>query len=310
MQCHNARELDELLQEVQKRSKGVLLMVTNKKNDRFSVANLTKYLRMKGVEVYEGATEQETITKNAERLIFLLDTAGTSVPRTSAQLRHALVGHTVDPDQLSRSFSAIKEAYVQQPLDYGRNSRYGDKWKISCYMVVMENWKPKIEPHLPMVQCLSPVMNICMDAFAKWYCCQHMLVSVEVVVMNAFVTRYRAVNEEDQLKKHIDGANVDGSVVLALPTDDPFEGGALHVWDGKPQREFVYHMKPGDALFLDNAVWHQAKPITSGTRWALVLFLRLHRGRSLGADSGSLAQWKCSVATLQSGCTQSNLHLG
>merc|ERR1712118_550908 len=93
--------------------------------------------------------------------------------------------------------------------------------------------------------------------------------------MNAFVTRYRPIPDEDQLKRHIDGANVDGSVVLALPTDDPCEGGALHVWDGKPQKEFVYRMEPGDILFLDTRVWHQAKSITSGTRWSLVIFLKL-----------------------------------
>jgi hypothetical protein len=29
---------------------------------------------------------------------------------------------------------------------------------------------------------------------------------------------------------------VDGSCILALPTDEPFEGGALHVWDGKPKQ--------------------------------------------------------------------------
>merc|ERR1719401_2051186 len=122
---------------------------------------------------------------------------------------------------------------------------------------------------------MTPIMDACTEAFATWYCKLRSLASVQVHVMNAFVTRYRAVHEEDQLKKHIDGAGVDGSVVLALPTDDPFEGGALHVWDGKPQHEFTYQMQPGDALFLDNAVWHQAKPIPSGTRWALVLFLRL-----------------------------------
>jgi quercetin dioxygenase-like cupin family protein len=48
------------------------------------------------------------------------------------------------------------------------------------------------------------------------------------------------------------------------------------VWDGRPeQQEFVYRMRAGDVIFLDNGVWHQAKPITSGTRWALVLFLRV-----------------------------------
>merc|ERR1712070_577960 len=106
-----------------------------------------------------------------------------------------------------------------------------------------------------MVRCLGPVMEECVALFARWYCQARGLVSVQPSVMNAFVTRYRPLPDEDQLKRHIDGANVDGSVVLALPTDDPCDGGGLHVWDGKPQKEFVYMMQPGDALFLDTRVW-------------------------------------------------------
>ena len=56
----------------------------------------------------------------------------------------------------SNILEEIKDSYVQQPLDYGRNSRYGDDWRISCYMVVMENWKPKIMPHEPMLRCGWP----------------------------------------------------------------------------------------------------------------------------------------------------------
>ena len=59
----------------------------------------------------------------------------------------------IKPKRLQNLFPEIKESYVQQPLDYGRNSRYGDDWRISCYMVVMENWKPKIMPHEPMLRC-------------------------------------------------------------------------------------------------------------------------------------------------------------
>jgi len=272
---HRAEDLDALLQEVGQRSKGVLYIVSNKTKDQFSVVNLKKYLRMKGVEVQDGATEEETISRNARQLLQLLDTEGTTVPPKAVQLRHALVSSVIDPERLTALFPAMKAAYVQQPLDYGRNSRYGDKWRISCYLVVMENWKPKIEAHQPMVECMGPVMDACTEAFAKWFCRQRSLASVNASVMNAFVTRYRPIQDEDELKKHIDGANVDGSVILALPTDDPFQGGALHVWDGKPQRESVYHMRPGDVIFLENAVWHQAKPITTGTRWALVIFLRL-----------------------------------
>mgnify|MGYP003312668970 CR=1 FL=1 len=76
--------------------------------------------------------------------------------------------------------------------------------------------------------------------------------------------------------RHIDGANVDGSVILALPTDAPFAGGGLKIWDGgRPPAEHDYAMKPGDCIFLDARVWHQGCPITTGERYALVLFLKL-----------------------------------
>merc|ERR1712107_846586 len=108
-------------------------------------------------------------------------------------LRHAFVARTVCPEKLQGLFPEMKAAYTQQPLDYGRNSRYGDKWRISCYLVVMENWKPRIEAHEPMVRCMSPVMNECMEAFSKWYCHLKGLASVDISVMNAFVTRYRPI---------------------------------------------------------------------------------------------------------------------
>ena len=126
----------------------------------------------------------------------------------------------------------------------------------------------------PMVEALGDVMDLCVKRFEEWYldrfgrrrCAS---------VMNAFVTRYRPTPDESELKKHIDGANVDGSVILALPTDDAFEGGGLRVWDGGGDKVHDYVMKPGDCIFLDARIWHQGRPITSGKRYALVLFLRL-----------------------------------
>jgi len=268
---------DELLTQLSAVSKATLYVVTNATNDKFSLPNLTKFLKMKGVDVYceGGASAEEAIRENASRLLRHLAANRASAAGARDRLRHELVPGVLPRAQLELLLPSMKEAYVQQPLDYGRNSRYGDEWKISCYLVVMEKWKPNIMPHAPMVACMTPTMDACTAAYSRWYCGVHSLATVSVQVMNAFVTRYRPIHNEDQLKKHIDGANVDGSVILALPTDDPFQGGTLHVWDGKPQREYTYVMEPGDCIFLDNSVWHQAKPITSGTRWALVLFLRL-----------------------------------
>ena len=89
-------------------------------------------------------------------------------------------------------------------------------------------------------------------------------------------------------KQHVDGAGkVDGSCVVALPVDrwsSPEEvnsfighGGGLTFWDGKDPttkgpREIHYETRSGDLAFIDRAVWHQADPITRGTRWALVIF--------------------------------------
>jgi len=267
---------EELLADVGSISKAVLYTVSNKTNDAFSEKGLAKYLRMKGLPVHAGSTSEETLRVNGARLLEHLRLNGDgSRPRGPVLPRHTVVREGMDPAKLTQLFPEMKAAYMQQPLDYGRNSRYGDKWKISCYLVVLESWKPKIEAHLPMVRCMSGVMQDCVDAFVPWYCQLKRLSSVDCSVMNAFVTRYTTMQGEEQLEKHIDGANVGGTVILALPTDDPFEGGCLRVWDGKPTKETVYEMKPGDVMFLDNAVWHQAMPISSGTRWALVLFLRL-----------------------------------
>ena len=53
-------------------------------------------------------------------------------------------------------------------------------------------------------------------------------------------------------------------------------GGGLTFWDGSAvpskQVEIDYHTRSGDIAFIDRAVWHQANPITKGTRWALVIF--------------------------------------
>ena len=95
--------------------------------------------------------------------------------------------------------------------------------------------------------------------------------------------------------QHVDGAGkVDGSCVVALPIDRwsaPEEvnsfvghGGGLTFWDGRDPsststkggrgrpREIHYETRSGDVAFIDRAVWHQADPITKGTRWALVIF--------------------------------------
>ena len=95
--------------------------------------------------------------------------------------------------------------------------------------------------------------------------------------LQSFVTRYRPLPGENTLAKHVDGITIDGTVVVGMPTDTPFDGGGLTIWEGHPDEPLATHnfpMRPGDVCFLDKLVWHQANPITTGERWAIVIFYR------------------------------------
>ena len=124
-----------------------------------------------------------------------------------------------------------------------------------------------------------------------------------------------APGEQALLKHVDGAGKVDGSCVVALPVDRWSaggeeanswigHGGGLTFWDGreavpddeendeelpptgdaaarrtrKPRfrpREIHYETRSGDLAFIDRAVWHQADPITKGTRWALVIFYKV-----------------------------------
>ena len=272
----DSKEATALIAQLKALNSTAALVVTNAKGDAFASKALTKYVRKVCGEATGDALEDAT------RLVEHCKSA--RPPSASAfgpagdarRLRHALVRGCVSPQLLHERFPRIKGAYTQQALDYGKNSRYGDRWKISCYIVVLEKWKPKIMPHQPMVDALSDVVDMCCRRFEAWYL-ERFERARRASVMNAFVTRYRPKPDEAELKKHIDGANVDGSVILALPTDEPFQGGRLKVWDGRPTALHEYAMAPGDCIFLDARIWHQGCAITSGARYALVLFLRLNK---------------------------------
>jgi len=270
-----AREATGLIAQLKALNSTAALVVTNARGDAFAAKALATYVRR------TCGSSTGLALADARRLI--KHCTSTTPPKAHAfapsgdakRLIHVLVRGGVDPQLLHDRFPRIKGAYAQQALDYGPNSRYGDRWKISCYLVVLEKWKPKIMPHLPMVEALSDVVQLCCRGFENWYA-ERFSRTRHASVMNAFVTRYRPRPDESELKRHIDGANVDGSVILALPTDEPFEGGALKVWDPKSTLH-EYAMAPGDCIFLDTRVWHQGCAISSGARYALVLFLRLDK---------------------------------
>ena len=169
------------------------------------------------------------------------------------------------------------------------------EWKISCYLEVMAGGIPCTNPNLALLEHFTPLLDTCNDAFSHWYrqqhSCNHQRKAattserIRVKRLMTFVTRYTPNPGEQALLKHVDGAGkVDGSVVVALPIDrwsapehcNAFQGGGLTFWDGKDSSrrplEIHYDTRSGDLAFIDRAVWHQADPISKGTRWALVIF--------------------------------------
>jgi len=256
-----------LLGALKAANRKTFLAVSDRTGTRFVERSLRSMLKRRGVAVPTGS--------RLELASALLEAERTTVGPCKRRPRHALVRGAVDGASLRGKFAAMKAAYAQQALDYGPQSRYGNQWRISCYLVVLEKWKPKIAPHPPMVAAMGKVMRRCVRAYEDWYA-SNFDETKEATVMNCFVTRYSGA--DNQLEKHVDGANVDGSVILACPTDDPFQGGALKVWERK--KEYHYDdMRPGDCIFLEGPLWHQAMPISTGTRYALVLFLSLRQRR-------------------------------
>ena len=215
--------------------------------------------------------------------------------------RHINLEAAIDPKELEGLFPAIKANWKGAVLDYTETigySRYKN-WSISCYLRVWDGWTPRTGSHAPLVAVMDPILDEAQRLFTEWYKEYHGLAAVEVLLMNSFVTRYRPVNDEDQLKKHVDGRKVDGSLILDLPTDMPYEGGKLSVWDGPDRTETLYQMKPGDLMMLDNMVWHQAHPITSGERWALVIFFKCKWKAAPGGKAGKTGKTEKTVKTVK-----------
>lgn len=208
-------------------------------------------------------------------------------------LRHRLVKNVVAPRTLERSFDAIRAAFAPQQVDY-TNSAYGlNHWALSCFMEYTNGVAANavnLEVGAPLRGVCEHILRECDAAFLTWYAELHPVprgARRKLHRMQSFVTRYRPNPDETHLPRHIDGANVSGSLVLGLPTFDAFGGGGLTVWDGDREREiFEYPVGVGEGAMLDSAVWHQSNPITSGERWVIVIFYQVADTRDDGSPVG------------------------
>uniref|UniRef100_A0A7S4C089 Fe2OG dioxygenase domain-containing protein n=1 Tax=Chrysotila carterae TaxID=13221 RepID=A0A7S4C089_CHRCT len=215
-------------------------------------------------------------------------------------LRHELLQGAVDSDRLQRIFADIVKAFDPQQVDYS-NAAYGkNHWQLSCFMEYSSGVAAgsiDLSRGAPLMAVCCDVLRECDDIFLRWYEQSHpcpKTATRSLTRLQSFVTRYTPKPEETHLPRHIDGANVDGSLVLGLPTHEAFEGGGLTVWDGDGESEvFRYPVGVGDVCLLDSRVWHQSNPVLSGERWVIVIFYQVctskggsNRG---GADAAATA---------------------
>ena len=192
--------------------------------------------------------------------------------------RHKIIKNTdangIKEKWLDELFPSLQKYFVPQAAVKYK----GVDWKISCYMELEDSFISgayKVKPAIQLLENCRPLLDKCDALFGDWYRHCYGFKKAKPYRVHSFLTRYLPLKDQDQLKKHIDGKHLDGSVVVRLPSN--CTGGQLKVWDGKPVQEFLYEMNSGDVVLLDRAVWHQALPVTQGIKWALVVFYKVDR---------------------------------
>ena len=224
----------------------------------------------------EQAAEQaaDATTRHARRTSV---SARRSILRRRKPTRHKVLAGKeggVDPEWLNALFPSLEAAFDPQAgVTYK-----GVDWKISSYMELEEAFisgSHTVRPNTALLDVCRPLLDLCDEKFITWYKNCYGLKRAKPLRRHSFLTRYLPMKDQDQLRKHIDGKHLDGSVVVKLPS--ACEGGQLRVWDGRPVQEFTYDMGTGDVVCLDRAVWHQAMPVTKGIKWALVVFYNVDR---------------------------------
>lgn len=206
------------------------------------------------------------------------------------QLRHAIVPGGVDVHKLEAAFDEIRSAFAPQQVDYSNTAYAKNHWKLSCFMEYTNGVAAggiDLAAGQRMYRACADILQDCDACFLKWYDQLHPRArdsTRTLVRMQSFVTRYLPTPDESHLPRHIDGADVDGSLVLGFPTYSEFgDSGGLTVWDGEDDAEvFRYPVAAGEVCLLDSRVWHQSNPITHGERWVLVIFYQVKTVRPDG----------------------------
>ena len=199
------------------------------------------------------------------------------------KFRHLVSSELISPSYLEFLFPSIISNFNPQTVHYNGGIGNIPQWKISCYLEVMDGGVPTAEPNTKLKAICNDLLNTCDELFKFWYMQQHScnaknkdsnMNNMNVKRIMTFITRCTPAPGEQALLKHVDGAGkVDGSLVLALPLEEPKDvhsfygyGGGLTFWDGKSRKngngngsnnvqEILYDTRPGDVAFIDRAVW-------------------------------------------------------
>eukprot|EP00668_Euglena_longa_P005812 GGOE01006856.1.p1 GENE.GGOE01006856.1~~GGOE01006856.1.p1 ORF type:complete len:249 (+),score=21.25 GGOE01006856.1:83-829(+) len=198
-------------------------------------------------------------------------------------VRHLVQQGIINTEFLQEYFCKVKEVFNPQTVNYDSATYNATRWSISCFMEYEKGVaKNKITLSKELLELSRPLLEVCDNIYMDWSKLHRNLPSdTKFERSQSFITRYRAVGLQTHLPKHIDGGDVDGSFILQLPTDEPFAGGGLTIWDGPDPNEstqYSYELDVGGVCFLDGQLWHQSNPVTSGERWVLVIFYRRCRG--------------------------------
>jgi hypothetical protein len=125
-----------------------------------------------------------------------------------AKRRHLVLREAIDPAYLDSLFPDLLKVFVPQPVEYNGGVAGVKKWKISCYLEVMQGGIPTTEPSLDLLRLLRPLLDACNDLFVHWYRQQHSCNDssqrTEVRAcrrLMTFVTRYTPAPGEQALLK-------------------------------------------------------------------------------------------------------------
>ena len=167
-----------------------------------------------GPQITEEPTEETGRAKESSSgPDFLRDGLPTEIARRVlrqklAKKRHLVLKEAIHPSYLDGIFPELLRLFQPQIVTYNGGVAQIPKWKISCYLEVMDGGIPTTEPNLELCQLFDPLLSACDDLFLYWYRQQHACngrrqatASSSCRRLMTFVTRYTAQPGEQALLK-------------------------------------------------------------------------------------------------------------